>query len=145
MSGAIMEDLMRRGFEGELYYSTSRSSGPGGQNVNKVNTKVELRFNVRLSSLLTDQEKDLIFSKLKNRITNDGEMVLISQSERTQLMNKRLVTEKFFDIISKALTIQKKRRATGPTLSSKTKRLEKKKIRGVLKKNRRDKGFPSEL
>jgi len=144
MSGNIMEDLMRRGFESELLYSTSRSSGPGGQNVNKVNTKVELRFDIKLSSLLTDLEKDLIFNKLKNRITNDGELVIVSQSERTQLNNKKVVTEKFFEVISKALTIQKKRRATRATITSRLKRLEKKKIRGVIKKNRKDTGFFSE-
>ena len=144
MSVTIMDDLMRRGFEGELCYSTSRSSGPGGQNVNKVNTKVELRFDVKHSSLLTDQEKDLIFSKLMNRITNEGELVLASQSERTQLMNKKAVTEKFYEIISKALTIQKKRRPTGATLASKLRRLERKKIRGFIKKNRSNKGFLSE-
>ncbi len=139
-----MEDLMRRGFESELYYSTSRSSGPGGQNVNKVNTKVELRFNVKLSSLLSDFEKELVFSRLQNRITKDGELVLISQSERTQLMNKKAVTEKFYELISRALTIQKKRRSTRATYASKQKRLERKKIRGVIKKNRRDTGLFSE-
>jgi ribosome-associated protein len=144
MSGKIMEDLMRRGFESELFYSTSRSSGPGGQNVNKVNTKVELRFSVKFSSLLTDLEKVLIFNKLKNRITNDGELVIVSQSERTQLMNKKAATEKFFEVISKALTIQKKRRSTRATLASKLKRLERKKIRGVIKKNRRDSGLFSD-
>jgi ribosome-associated protein len=141
MSGNITEDLMRRGFESELFYSTSRSSGPGGQNVNKVNTKVELRFDIKLSSLLTDPEKELIFNKLKNRITNDGELVIVSQSERTQLMNKKAVTEKFYVIISKALTIQKKRKSTGATYASKLKRLERKKIRGIIKKNRRDIGY----
>jgi ribosome-associated protein len=144
MSGLIMEDIMRRGFEGELHYTSSRSGGPGGQNVNKVNTKVELRFNVELSSLLSDFEKELVFNKLQNRITKDGEMVLVCQSERTQLMNKKAVTEKFYEIISKALTVQKKRRSTGATYASKLKRLERKKIRGVIKKNRRDAGFFSE-
>jgi len=139
-----MEDIKRRGFEGEIFYSTSRSSGPGGQNVNKVNTKVELRFNIKLSSLLSDFEKELVFNKLQNRITKDGEIVLVSQSERTQLMNKKAVTEKFFEIISKALTVQKKRRSTGATYASKLKRLERKKIRGVIKKTRRDKGLFSE-
>jgi len=144
MAATIAENLLKRGFESEFEYSTSRSSGPGGQNVNKVNTKVELRFNVRLSSLLTDQEKDLIFSKLTNRITNEGELVLVSQSERTQLMNKKAVTEKFYEIISKALTIQKKRRPTGASLASKLRRLERKKIRGIIKKNRSDTGLFSE-
>ena len=144
MTQSIHDDLTHRGFESEIGYSTSRSSGPGGQNVNKVNTKVELRFNVNLSSLLSDSEKELIISKLKNRITVDGELLLVSQSERSQLLNKSLVTEKFYDLLANALTIQKKRRSTQPTFTSKIKRLEKKKIRGIVKKLRKDRGLSAD-
>jgi ribosome-associated protein len=134
------EELKNRNFEREFTFSTSRSSGPGGQNVNKVSTKVELRFNLPLTSVFTGEEKEIIFRKLKNKITKEGELVLVSQSERTQLMNKIVVIEKFYDVISKALTIQKKRRSTRPTLSSKIKRLEGKRVRGNIKKMRRDSG-----
>jgi len=134
------DELKLRNLEKEFIFATSRSSGPGGQNVNKVNTKVELRFNLLLTSGFSQTEKERIFEKLKNKINNEGELVLFSQSERTQLMNKIIVTERFYEIVSKALTIPIKRRSTRPTISSKLKRLEKKKERGYLKKLRKDTG-----
>jgi ribosome-associated protein len=136
------EELKSRHLEGEFIFSTSRSGGPGGQNVNKVSTKVELRFNLRLTSAFTEKEKELIFTRLKNKINKESEIILVSQSERTQLMNKEVVTDKFYDLVSKALTIQKKRRSTRPTLSSKIKRLDEKRNRGNIKKLRKDAGEP---
>jgi Protein chain release factor B len=136
------EELKSRYMEGEFIFSTSRSGGPGGQNVNKVSTKVELRFNLRLTSAFTEKEKELIFTRLKNKINKESEIILVSQSERTQLMNKEVVTDKFYDLVSKALTIQKKRRSTRPTLTSKIKRLEEKRSRGNIKKLRKDSGEP---
>lgn len=130
------EELNTRKFENEFVYSTSRSSGPGGQNINKVNTKVELRFSILNSQLLTDDEKELIGRKLGNKINKDGELVLSSQSERTQMMNKKMVIEKFYIIVSKALTIPARRRSTRPTLASRIKRLEKKKKHSFIKKMR---------
>lgn len=138
------EELKKRNIESEFIYSTSRSSGPGGQNVNKVNTKVELRFSLISTSFFSETEKEIIFRKLKNKINNEGEMILTSQSERTQLLNKTVVTEKFFDLVSKALTVPIKRRATRPTLSSKFKRLDEKKNRGFIKKLRKDSGGSSD-
>lgn len=131
-------ELKSRNFESEFLYSTSRSSGPGGQNVNKVSTKVELRFNLLFTSILSEEEKEIIFNKLKNKINKEGEIILVSQSERTQLMNKIAVTEKFWELVSKALTMQKKRRSTRPTHSSKIRRLESKRNRGIIKKLRKD-------
>jgi ribosome-associated protein len=138
------EELKDRNFEHEFVYSASRSSGPGGQNVNKVNTKVELRFNLLKSSCLSSKEKETIFNKLKNKINKEGELIISSDSERTQLMNKEVVTEKFYIMISKALTIPKYRRTTKPTLTSKLKRLEEKKNQGQRKKMRKDSGSAEE-
>lgn len=111
----------------EFVYSASRSSGPGGQNVNKVNTRVELRFSVDNSQFLSAFEKSKIQFNLKNRINSEGELILVSQVERSQWRNKEVVTEKFFKLIDKVLTPTKKRIKTKPTKSSKLKRLESKK------------------
>lgn len=134
------EELKRRNLENEFVYSTSRSGGPGGQNVNKVSTKVELRFSLLSTSLLSETEKEITFKKLKNKINKEGELLIVSQSERTQLLNKKAVTEKFYDLVSKALTLPLKRRSTRPTLTSKIKRLETKRNRGFVKKLRKDSG-----
>jgi ribosome-associated protein len=134
------EELKSRNIEHEFIFSTSRSSGPGGQNVNKVSTKVELRFNLQTTLSFSDLEKGLILTKLKNKINKESEIILVSQSERTQLMNKLDVTEKFYDLVSKALTIPLKRRSTKPTLTSRLKRLDSKRNRSHLKKLRRQTG-----
>lgn len=138
------EELKNRNPEREIVYSTSRSGGPGGQNVNKVSTKVELRFNLFSTSIFTEEEKVLLFERLKNKITAAGEIVLTSQSERTQLGNKVDVTGKFYNLITRALTPRKARNATRPTMASKMKRLDEKKKRGGIKKLRKETGSQSE-
>lgn len=120
----------------ELTFKTSRSSGSGGQNVNKVSTKVELRFDIENSLLLSDFEKNRIENKLKNRISNDGILILTSDTERTQLGNKKKVIELFFELIEKALKKPKKRIKTKPTKASKEKRLKNKKIQSEKKRLR---------
>ncbi len=127
-----------RDFGGELQYSASRSSGPGGQNVNKVSTKVELRFHVASSQLLTESEKELIAEKLAPRINAAGELLLVAQSERSQLKNKEKVTEKFYALITKALTPRKKRKATRPSMASREERLETKRRQSEKKERRKD-------
>jgi len=134
------EELNIRNFEKEFVFATSRSSGPGGQNINKVNTKVELRFSIINSLLLSDSEKELVIRKLKNKINKDGELILSAQSERTQVMNKKVVIENFYKIVSKALTIPARRRSTRPTTASRIKRLEKKKKHSIIKKLRNQSG-----
>ena len=139
------EEIINRNIESELIYATSRSGGPGGQNVNNVSTKVELRFNLLSTLQFSETEKEILFKKLKNKINSEGELILVSQSERTQLMNKKAVTEKFYLLISKSLTLPVKRRSTRPTLTSKLKRLENKRIRGFVKKLRKDSMESSEF
>ena len=124
-------------FSGEFIFSSSRSSGAGGQNVNKVNTKVELRFDVVNSKLLTQTQKDLICVKLKNKITDDGFLILVSQVHRSQLQNKETVIEKFYKLLEKAFAPVKPRKATKPTKASKAKRLEGKLIVSIKKSNRK--------
>jgi ribosome-associated protein len=121
----------------ELSFKTSRSSGSGGQNVNKVSTKVELRFNIGYSLLLTDDEKDRVRLKLKNRISIEDILIITSDSERTQLGNKKQVIEIFFDLLDKALKKPKKRIKTRPTRASKERRLKEKKIISDKKQSRK--------
>lgn len=135
------EELKIRIPGSEFIFSTSRSGGPGGQNVNKVNTKVELRFRIAESQYLSDAEKERIIVKLKNRITAGGELLIVSQSERTQLMNRRKAEEKFYKLLAAALTEKRKRTSTKPTAASKARRLEKKKIRGTIKRFRKVSGI----
>jgi len=132
--------MIDRDFSSELEFSASRSSGPGGQNVNKVSTKMELRFNVAGSLLLTDPEKELILEKLAVRITAAGELIVVSQSERTQLQNKEKVIEKFYLLITRALTPRKQRKPTMPSKASREERLEKKRQQSE-KKERRNKAI----
>jgi ribosome-associated protein len=130
------EALADRNLGDEFIFATSRSSGPGGQNVNKVSTKVELRFNVIKSLRLSDTEKLIIAEKLKKKINHDGELILTAQSERSQLKNKKKVVAKFYNLLSKALTIKSVRKPTTPTVSSRLKRLEEKRKRSVIKRSR---------
>jgi ribosome-associated protein len=131
------DDLYIRDFDKEIIFSYSKSSGPGGQNVNKVNTRVELRFNVLHSACLEQSEKELILKKLVNKINNYGELILVSQSERTQLKNRGDVIAKFYLLLAKTLTPPKKRKPSSPTKASREKRLESKRITSEKKQIRR--------
>jgi ribosome-associated protein len=111
----------------ELGFTTSRSSGPGGQNVNKVNTKVTLKFDVAQSQVLTPEEKEIISNKLHSRITTDGVLLLTSQDKRSQLDNKQAVILKLNLLIAKAFEKKKTRKATKPSKGSVQSRINKKK------------------
>ncbi len=132
-----MFDFLKIPFERELVFTSSRSSGPGGQHVNKVSTKVELRFHIPNSGLLNDEEKDILLIKLKNKINSEGELIIVSQDERSQLKNKEKVIEKFYELLQKALIPPKKRKPTKPSQASKEKRLEKKRIIADKKEKRK--------
>jgi ribosome-associated protein len=132
------EILKERKLDNEFLIATSRSSGPGGQNVNKVNTKVKVLFDVKNSSILSDDEKTLVCLKLKNRINAAGELTVTSQSERTQLRNRNNAVDVMLDLIAKALTLNSKRIPTAPTKASQDERLEAKHKRSTIKKLRRD-------
>jgi ribosome-associated protein len=126
-----------RDFSPEWLVRTSRSQGPGGQNVNKVDTKVEIRFHPASSNLLTDTEKELLLFRLKKKLTEDGFMIIKSQTERSQAKNRLAAAEKFYRIINNMLTIRKVRKPTGRTTASKEKRLEGKKIKADKKSLRK--------
>ncbi len=121
----------------ECNFTATKSSGPGGQNVNKVSSRIELRFSVHDSKFLDETEKERIRSKLKNRLNSGDELILVSQSERSQLRNKQKAIEMFYRLLEKALTVSKKRIQTSPTLTSQEKRLETKKRTAQKKQMRK--------
>ena len=121
----------------ELVFDTSRSGGAGGQNVNKVETKVELRLDITGSELLTDEQKAVLLEKLANKITNEGVLVLYHQTERTQLGNKEKIVKKFNKLITEAFVEKKKRKPLKPTAAMIASRLSTKKHNAEVKAMRK--------
>jgi len=123
----------------ELEVSVTRSSGAGGQHVNKTNSAVQLRFSISASLVLTDFQKARICNKLAYRLVQGDEVLVRSEEERDQRRNKEKAYDNLNKIINQALVIPKKRIATKPKKSSVHKRLNEKKSRGEIKKNRSEK------
>jgi ribosome-associated protein len=121
----------------EVIFKASRSGGKGGQNVNKVSTKVELLFSIEQSILFTDDEKQLLLEKLQSRLNRDGYLQVMSEEERSQYMNKERALEKLHFILTRALHKPKPRKATKPSKAMKAARLENKRIQSAKKSNRK--------
>lgn len=120
----------------EVKFKTSRSGGKGGQNVNKVSSKVELNWDVNTSNLITDEQKKLISLKLANRLNSEGLVQVITEEERSQLLNKERSLDKLILLIVKALHVPKLRKASKPKKSAIAKRLKSKQLQSLKKINR---------
>jgi ribosome-associated protein len=129
---------------GELEFRYDRSSGPGGQNVNKLSTKVTLLFNVEGSGSLSAYQKKRITDRLGSRINKAGEIMVVSQKSRSQASNKEDAIARLAVLLAGALRMQKARRKTKPTRASKERRLKAKKQRSAIKKDRGRKDFGNE-
>jgi ribosome-associated protein len=127
--------------EGEISFTASRSGGPGGQNVNKVSSKVTLAFDVRNSTALSAEQKRKVMGKLATRINSQGVLQVVSQRTRSQELNRTDVLERFADLLCRALTPQQPRIRTRVPRSAKVQRVETKRKRGLTKQTRSDKGW----
>lgn len=125
----------------EIELFTSRASGPGGQHVNRTESKVELHWNLEESLALDDIQKALLRKRLGGRLTSEGLLILTSQATRSQLKNREIVQQRFLDLVEKMLQPPKKRIRTKPKKSAVEKRLKQKKIQSE-KKKRRGGNFP---
>jgi ribosome-associated protein len=126
---------------GELDVRVSRSSGAGGQHVNKTSSRVEIFWNVRGSRALTEEQRARLFDKLASRLTTEGSVRIVASDMRSQSRNRDLAEEKLADLVRRALVVPKKRKATRPSKASKEARLEEKKRRSHTKRERQNKSF----
>src|SRR6267378_6404253 len=129
--------------EDELRFAASRSGGPGGQNVNKVSSRVTLTFDVQGSTTLSDGHKRAIMKKLATRINKDGVLRIVSQRTRSQELNRTDALERFVDLLNDALTPERPRVKTRMPRAAKERRMEEKKQRRVIKETRSKKGWDS--
>lgn len=122
--------------EEELSFVASRSAGPGGQNVNKVNSRVTLRFDLDGSPSLEAEQKERIRDRWPGRISKDGIFAVSAQAERSQAANRQAAVERFTELLQQALTRPRRRRPTRPSAGARRRRLEAKRQRGLLKQQR---------
>ena len=125
----------------ELQYKAVRSSGAGGQNVNKVSSKVVLNFDLNTSKALSDEQKELISLKLSSRLTSENILILNCDEDRSQIKNKAIVTKRFLEILKNALIVPKIRKATKIPKSVIRKRIKDKKNISEVKNNRKKPNF----
>lgn len=128
----LKEDLIK-----EVTFKTSRSGGSGGQHVNKVSSKVELIFSISDSLCFTKEEKSILFDKLTKRLDSEGNLHIVSQEDRSQLLNKHRTLLKLVDLLTKSLFVQKKRKNTKIPKAVKEKRLRNKAVIAKKKMDRR--------
>ncbi len=132
-----IEEITERELIKECVFKTARSGGAGGQNVNKVETKVELWFNIAESEKLSEEEKEILLKKLANKLEKETIIHIQEQTERTQLKNKELVKEKFYKLILSGFKTVKPRKPTKISKAKKAKRLDSKKLKGEIKQLRK--------
>lgn len=132
-----MKEFSETNLAGEVEFKASRSGGKGGQHVNKVSSRVELKFDIPGSQLFTDDQKALLLTKLAHRINADNTIRVVSDEERSQLMNKERALHKLYSILKKGLYQEKVRKATKPKKSSIERRLKQKQLQAEKKINRR--------
>lgn len=125
----------------ELDVRVSRSSGAGGQHVNKTSSRVEIFWNVLGSRALNEEQRDRLREKLASRMTSDGSVRVVASDMRSQSRNRELAEERLAELVRRALIVPRKRRATKPTKASKEARLESKKRHSTKKAERRNKSF----
>jgi len=140
-----MDDLrVRRGLvipAGELRASASRSSGPGGQHVNKSNTRVTLRWNIETSETLSDRQRALLRSRLDHRLTRGGELVLHAGRARSRARNLERARERLVEIVREGLARARTRIATKASAGARKRQAQQKKLRSAIKRQRRRPGF----
>jgi len=136
----MSDPIELRAFEKEFEFITSRSSGKGGQHVNKTDSKVELRFHIGSSQFLSDEEKELLIKNLSSRINKDGILQIVSQKHRSQVKNKKACIKRFYELLETGLHVPKVRIKKKRSKRSILKRLENKRLLSE-KKERRKKDF----